>query len=82
MSLAKGRASSPDAGCKGPPSGPAKPVPRALLDGALCFARADAPWALLQHCFDAAHRLPDAALVFDQGEAHVVIAVIAKADAG
>jgi hypothetical protein len=80
MSLAKGRASSPDAGCKGPPSGPAKPDPLALLDGALASLVPPAP--LLQHRFDAAHRLADAALVFDQGKAHVVVAVVAEADAG
>src|ERR1041384_5745679 len=36
---------------------------------------------LPQHRLDAAHGLANAALVLDEGEAHVAVAVLAKADA-
>ena len=36
----------------------------------------------LEHRLDPPHRLADAGFVFDQGKAHMLIAVVTKADAG
>lgn len=36
----------------------------------------------LEHRLDAPHRLADAGFVFDQGKAHVFVAMVTKADAG